>query len=76
MRQGDWKLITYRRGKTPDELFDLAHDPYEKENLAARFPARLAELKRVLADQAARDNDALVPEETPPSATSKSGGTP
>jgi arylsulfatase A-like enzyme len=63
VRQGDWKLIVYRGGKTPDELFDLGRDPYEHEKLASRQPERVAELKQVLAGLAARDNDALVPEE-------------
>lgn len=63
VRQGDWKLITYRRGKMGDELFDLAQDPYEKENLATRFQERVSELKQLLSDEAARDNDATVPDE-------------
>ena len=65
VRQGDWKLITYSGRRAVDELFDLAHDPYEKDNLALRFPARVVELRKVLGQQAARDNDALVPEEKP-----------
>lgn len=63
VREGDWKLIVYRGGKTPDELFDLGRDPYEKENLASRLPDRVAQLRQVLARRAARDNDALVPKE-------------
>ena len=64
VRQGDWKLIVYRDKKLSDELFDLGRDPYEKANLAPRLPDRVAQLKQVLAEQAARDNDALVPDET------------
>jgi arylsulfatase A-like enzyme len=63
VRKGDWKLITYRNSKTGDELFDLSANPYEKENLAARYPDRVSELKQVLAEQAARDNDRAVPKE-------------
>ena len=32
---GDWKLIVTRGGREPDELFNLATDPYEKTNLAS-----------------------------------------
>ena len=66
VRQGDWKLIAYLRGKKPDELFDLGHDPYEKENLAARFPERVGQLKQVMVQQALRDDDALVNDGNPP----------
>ena len=70
VRQGDWKLIVYRDGKKkkPDELFDLAHDPLEKQNLAERFPERIKELVQVMALQALRDNDALVANPNPPPA--------
>ena len=66
VRQGEWKLITYDRGKKHDELFDLSHDPYEKENLADRFPERVKDLKAVMAREATRDDDALVKESNPP----------
>ena len=64
VRQGDWKLIVYRGKTANDELFDLTRDPYEKNNLSPRLPERVAELERVLAEQAARDNDAAVHDET------------
>lgn len=63
VRDGDWKLIVAKQGKQPDELFDLAADPYEKNNLAAAQPERVARLKTLLKEQAARDNDAVVPEQ-------------
>ncbi len=43
---GTWKL--YQRVGGGYELFDLARDPGEKQNLAAREAARLAELKAKL----------------------------
>jgi len=50
IRQGDWKLIEYfdpaRREKF--ELFDLAKDPSEKNDLASSEPKRLEELHRQL----------------------------
>jgi arylsulfatase B len=42
LRAGEWKLIHDAAGTW--ELYDLAHDVSEKENLAARDPARVAEL--------------------------------
>ena len=46
IRRGDWKLIV--RGRRKAELFNLAEDPCEKTNLAAKNPERLAELKKLL----------------------------
>lgn len=49
LRSGDWKLIVDRatgwRG-----LYDLAADPTEQQNLAARDPQRVQELEGQLAD--------------------------
>jgi arylsulfatase A-like enzyme len=44
VRQGDWKLVA-AKGGTSFELYNLADDPYEKNDLASREPGRLAELK-------------------------------
>jgi arylsulfatase A-like enzyme len=44
LRRGDWKLQTSARtGKT--WLFDLATDPTERVNLAAREPSRVVDMK-------------------------------
>lgn len=44
IRLGDWKLIEfYEDGHC--ELYDLAHDPGEATDLAAKEPARVAELR-------------------------------
>ena len=58
--RGDWKLITHDQGKPA--LFNLATDPYEKQNLAAQEPQRVTELKSLLADQRAKDNPTLPPD--------------
>lgn len=42
-----WKLIRSADGKT-NELYDLAQDPTEKENLADKFPERIAELGKAI----------------------------
>jgi arylsulfatase A-like enzyme len=57
LRHGDWKLIA--RGRTKPELFNLAQDPFEKHDLADAEPKRLAELKRLMAEQRALDNPTL-----------------
>lgn len=53
LRQGDWKLIV--AGKQAPQLFNLASDPYEKQDLADKEPARVAELQKLLAAQQALD---------------------
>jgi arylsulfatase A len=63
IRKGDWKLIeTFEDGKV--ELFDLKADPYETTDLAAREPAKAAELRKALADWRAA-NGAKMPTPNP-----------
>jgi arylsulfatase A-like enzyme len=54
VRAGDWKLQVSKR---PDKawLFNLATDPTEQINLAAKDPARVAELRKLIDTQ----NDGL-----------------
>ncbi len=48
IRDGDWKLIEYyEEGRV--ELFNLAQDPGEKNNLAERQPERVRQLRATLA---------------------------
>ena len=54
LRHGDWKLIVPNKGQP--QLFNLQSDPYEKKNLAASEPDRLAELRELLGRQQALDN--------------------
>jgi uncharacterized sulfatase len=48
VREGDWKLILPVRGTDPPELFDLAHDPHERTNLAPRQPDRARHLRQLI----------------------------
>jgi arylsulfatase A-like enzyme len=50
VRKGDWKLQVSSR---PDKvwLFNLAIDPTEQVNLAAKDPARVAELRKLIEAQ-------------------------
>ena len=50
VRAGDWKLQV---SKQPDKvwLFNLASDPTEQVNLAAREPQRVAQLRKMIEDQ-------------------------
>lgn len=61
LRHGDWKLVAQHGPKPGVELFDLARDPEEKENLADRHPERVDVLRKLLDEQRGRDNDAAVP---------------
>ena len=44
VRSGDWKLVLNNNGRNA-QLYDLVSDPYETNDLAARHPARVAELR-------------------------------
>jgi arylsulfatase A-like enzyme len=57
LRHGDWKLIADDKGKP--ELFNIAADPYEKNNLAGSQAEKLAELEKLLAAQHAKDEPKL-----------------
>ncbi len=46
VRHGDWKLVT-EPGQAVDALFNLAEDIGEKNDLASREPATVAELRRL-----------------------------
>jgi arylsulfatase A-like enzyme len=59
---GDWKLIA-RKAKHPrTELFNLANDPLETTDLAAREPARVTELQTMLSNLR-RDDVTKLPED-------------
>jgi arylsulfatase A-like enzyme len=45
MRQGDWKLIWRTVLPSSVELYNLAEDPYEKNNVAAAHPDRVAAMQ-------------------------------
>jgi arylsulfatase A-like enzyme len=52
--EGDWKLIV--RGKTKPQLFNLADDPYENNDLAGNMPKALAEMQARLRQQREKDS--------------------
>ena len=44
VRKHDWKLIHYVHPERPAELYHLAQDPFERTNLATRYPRKVDEL--------------------------------
>jgi arylsulfatase A-like enzyme len=48
VRTAKWKYFRYRLIKAPEELYDLEHDPLEKNNLAAdiKYSKILAKLRK------------------------------
>ena len=57
LRDGDWKLVWRTTLPSSVELFNLAQDPSEKNNLAAQYPEKVAALQKradELASQAAK----------------------
>jgi arylsulfatase A-like enzyme len=58
LRKGD--LVLIRQNKKPDELYDLASDPNQKTDLAAKRPETVKELTELLKKVSERDNDAQV----------------
>ncbi|MBI5689542.1 MAG: sulfatase [Verrucomicrobia bacterium] len=63
LRRGDWKLIEFFEDNSA-ELYDLARDPGESTNLAAREPHRTRELRETLAAWR-REVGARLPEPNP-----------
>jgi arylsulfatase A-like enzyme len=57
LRHGDWKLIAMNKGKP--QLFNLAADPYEKDDLAAKEPKVLEEMQARLAAEFAKDDKVM-----------------
>lgn len=45
VRQGDWKLIWRSLIPTSVDLYNLASDPYEQNNLASEYPEKVAAMK-------------------------------
>jgi arylsulfatase A-like enzyme len=69
VRQGDWKLIRRyepRPGTAADrhELYHLGEDLGETNNLAAKFPAKVAELDRLI-DEFLQHTGAVTPQPNP-----------
>ena len=61
LRRGHWKLVWLFEPYGPGrwELFDLASDPLESQDLSSTHPARLAELVRAWDEYAARNGVVL-----------------
>ena len=66
MRRGDWKILYLREpfGVDDWQLYNLAFDPAEVEDLAPSVPEKLSELIRYWNDYA-QDTGVILPEETP-----------
>jgi uncharacterized sulfatase len=76
LRRGDWKLIEFFEDNAL-ELYDLAADPAEKNNLAAREPVRARELQAALVAWRTRVGARLPvpnPQHDPARATELAGG--
>ena len=68
VRDGNWKLIVNRKGAAKKgetsatataELYDLAQDPNETTDLAAKMPEKVATLRTLIDKLAQADRDAL-----------------
>src|SRR5690554_292658 len=61
IRKGDWKLVVhYEQDKK--ELFNLADDPGENDNLAEKFPAKTRRLNKSL-NKILKETNGLLPKE-------------
>jgi arylsulfatase A-like enzyme len=72
IRRGNWKLIHWYEDERM-ELFDLSKDPGEKENLAAKEPARVSQLSKEL-QQWQKDVGAKFPQKNPKFDPQKTNG--
>ena len=62
LHRGDWKLLVHAQGQQQRlELFNLAEDPTESNNLASKHLDLLAEMQEHLKQAAAADRDAVAP---------------
>jgi arylsulfatase A-like enzyme len=52
IRIGEWKLVVYAALPARVELFNIANDPEEQENVAGRYPERVKEMTAALTDYA------------------------
>jgi hypothetical protein len=62
LRAGDWKLIAaYAAGgqEVKVELFNIADDPEEQNDLAGSKPGKVAEMRRSLEAAMAADRDSV-----------------
>jgi arylsulfatase A-like enzyme len=57
LRHGDWKLIVSAK-ETP-QLYNIATDPYEKQDFAKSHPDKVTELQSLLVEQQSKDNTQL-----------------
>ncbi len=61
LRWGDWKLIVQGQQETERiELFNLATDPSESQDLSQQQPARVQQLLSAMEESATCDRDAVV----------------
>lgn len=69
VRDGDWKLVVARKGAAKKagapaaettELYDLATDPNEATDLAAKMPEKVAALRARMDELAKADRDSVV----------------
>ena len=58
VREGDWKLQLGARSGLDPLLYDLARDPTEQRDVAADYPAKVAELRRRIEEH---ERDAVAP---------------
>lgn len=60
-RAGDWKIVTHQQGGPSPrwELYNLAQDPTEQDDLASRLPERLQELVQAWSIENARMREPL-----------------
>ncbi len=65
IRHGDWKLVVANGGSGQPELYNLATDISESQNLAERYPERVKELKQLYDQWNAEQAEPLAPREQP-----------
>ena len=60
LRDGQFKFIAQKIGEQKPQLFDISKDPFEKNNIASKYPNRIEQYRKLVASWFIRMNQSFV----------------